>query len=199
MAWKTIATDLFVFQDKTYILIIDLFSHFSVVRQLHGESTKVVLNALKDIFSNFGIPESIIGDNGPCYKSQEFNTFCAKFEINHITGASYNHQANSIAECMIETIKQLMVKNQGDTWLALWILKSTPMDGIDRSPAELLCNRHFRTNIPMIQHASDLSHKARLHNEDSTKYQTGSKDLVPLSLGSHVLYDKNPERKFKKT
>ena len=65
------------------------------------------------------------------------------------------------------------------------------MNGIDRSPAELLCNRHFRTNIPMIQHASHLSYKARLHNEDTTKYQTDSKELVPLSLGTHMLYDKN--------
>ena len=175
VAWKTVATDLFMFQDKTYILIIDLFSHFPVVRQLCGESIKLVLDALKDIFSNFGIPESIISNNGQCYKSQEFNTFCAKFEINHITGASYNHQANSIAERMIQTIKQLMVKNQSNTWLALLILKSTPMNGIDRSPAELLCNRHFRTNIPMIQHASDLSHKARLHNEDSTNTKLGVK------------------------
>ena len=87
-----------MFQDKTYILIIDLFSHFPVVRQLHGKSMKVVLNALKEVFSDFGIPESIISNNSPCYKSQEFNTFCAKFEINHITGASYNHQVDSIAE-----------------------------------------------------------------------------------------------------
>ena len=99
-------------QEKTYILIIDLFSHFAVVRQLHGESTKLVLDALKNVFSNFGIPETIISDNGPCYKSQEFNNFCAKFVINHITGASYNHQANSIAECMIQTIKQLMVRTR---------------------------------------------------------------------------------------
>ena len=111
-----------MFQDKTCILIIDLFSCFPVVRQLHGECTKVVLNALKDVFSDFRIPESIINDNDPCYKSQEFNKFCAKFEINHITGASYNHQANSIAECMIQTIKQLMVKNQNDSWLVLLIL-----------------------------------------------------------------------------
>ena len=50
----------------------------------------------------------------------------------------------------------------------------------------------------MIQHASDLSHKASLHNEDPTKYQTGSKELVPLSLGSHVLYDKNPDNSTKR-
>ena len=183
---------------KTYILIIDLFSRFPVVRQLCGESIKLVLDALKDVFSDFGIPETIIIDNGPCYKSQEFRDFCAKFKISHITGASYNHQANSIAEHMIQTIKQLMVKNQNDTWLAMLILKSTPMTEIDKSLAEHLCNRHFRTNIPMIQHTSDLSHKARPCNEDPTKYQTGSKELVPLSLSSHVLYDKNPDNSTKR-
>ena len=67
------------------------------------------------------------------------------------------------------------------------------MTGIDRSPAELLCNRCFKTNIPMIQHASNLSSQAKLRNEDPTKYQTGSKELVPLNLGSHVLYNKNPD------
>ena len=194
VAWKTVTTDLFMFQDKTYILIVDLFSSFPVVRQLHWESTKLVLDALKDIFSNFGIPEAIISDNGPCYRSWEFSQFCSRFEIKHSTGAAYNHQANAIAERSIQTIKQLMVKNQGDTWLALLILKSKPMTGIDKSQAELLCNRHFRTNIPMIQHASNLSHRARLRNEDSTKYQTGSKELVPLSLGSCVLCDKNPDK-----
>ena len=193
VAWKTIATDLFMFQDKTYMVAVDLFSRFPVVRQLCEENMKLVLDTLKGVFSDFGIPETIVSDNGPCYKSQEFNNFCARFEINHITGASYNHQANSIAERMIQTIKQLMVKNQKDTWLALLILKSMPVNGIDRSPAELLCSRHFRTNIPMIQHASDLSYKARLRNENQTKYQTGSREMVPLSLGSRVIYDKNPD------
>ena len=173
--------------------MVDLFSHFPVVRQLSGENMKTMLKALQNVFADFGIPETIISDNGPCYKSQEFNNFCARFEINHITGASYNHQVNSIAEHMIQTIKHLMVKNQNDTWLALLILKATPKTGIDRSPAELLCNRCFRTNIPMIQHVSNLSSQAKLHNEDPTKYQTGSKGLVPLNLGSCVLYNKNPD------
>ena len=29
----------------------------------------------------------------------------------------------------------MMIKNQNDTWLALLILKSAPISGIDRSPA----------------------------------------------------------------
>ena len=111
-----------------------------------------MINAMKGVFSDFGTPQTIISDNGPCYKSHEFNNFCVRFDINHITGLLFNHQADSIAERMIQTIKHLMVKNQNDTWLAMSILKSTPITGIDKSPAELLCNRCFRTNIPLIQH-----------------------------------------------
>ena len=88
------------------MVVIDIFSHFPVVSQLHGESMKLVLNALKDVFSDLGIPEVIISDNGPCYKSKEFHTFCAKFDIVHQTRASYNHQANSVAQHAIQTIKQ---------------------------------------------------------------------------------------------
>ena len=80
--------------DKTNILMIDLFLHIPVVRQLSGENTRTVLKTVQNIFADFGIPEAIISDNGPCYKSQEFRDFCARFEIDHITGASYNHQAN---------------------------------------------------------------------------------------------------------
>ena len=78
------------------------------------------------------------------------------------------------------------------------ILKATPMTGMDRSPAELLRNRCFTTNIPIIQHANNLSSQTKLHNEDPSKYQTGSKALVPLNLGSCVLYDKNPDNTTKR-
>ena len=117
--------------------MIDLFSQFPVVRQLHAETMKVVLNGLKNVFSDFVIPETIISDNGPCYRSQEFKEFCLRYDISHQTGAAFNHQDSSIAERVIQTV----VKNQNDMWLALLIIKSTPITGIDKCPAELLCNR----------------------------------------------------------
>ena len=105
-----------MFEDCTYIIVVDVFSCFPVVKQLRGESTKLVLNALQNIFCDFGIPESIISEKGPCYRSQEFSQFCTKFEIKHISGAACNHQANAIAERSIQTVKHLMAKNQGDFW-----------------------------------------------------------------------------------
>ena len=82
-----------------------------------------------------------------------------------------------------------MTKNPNDTLL---ILKSMPINGIKRSPAELLCHRRFRTNLPIMKYSSDLSDQTKLR-DDPTKYQTGSKALVPMNLGSRILYDKSPD------
>ena len=59
-------------------------------------------------------------------------------------------------------VKHLIAKNQGNSQLTLLIFKSMPVTGIDKSPSELLCNRKFRTNLPIIQHASDLADKSKL-------------------------------------
>ena len=192
-----VASDLFIFNDKTFILVVDLFSRFPVIRKLAGESTCVVLEAMKDIFSDFEIPETIINDNGPCYKSQEFSDFCQKFEVEHITGSAYNHQANAIAERNIQTIKHLMSKNPNNEWLALLIFKSTPMTGIDKSPSELLCNRKFWINLPLIQHASELASKAKLKTHVKTSMDNTGKDLPLIPIGSQIVYNSNPDHKTK--
>ena len=47
IAWKTVATDLFFYDSKCYLLVIDFFARFPVVRLLPNETTKFVLNCLK--------------------------------------------------------------------------------------------------------------------------------------------------------
>ena len=140
--------------------------------------------------------QTIITDNGPCYKSHEFEEFCSRFEIEDLTGSAYNHQANAIAERNIQTIKNLMAKNPRDIWLALLIFKSTPITGIDRSPYESLCSHKFKTNLPMIQQASHLAQHAKLKSMESNVDSKG-KDLVPIPIGSHIIYDSNPDHKMK--
>ena len=123
--------------------------------------------------------------------------FCQKFEIEHITGSAYNHQANAIAERNIQTIKHLMSKSLNDEWVALLIFKSAPITGIDKSPSELLCNRKFQTNLPLIQYASELASKAKLKTHAKTSMNNTGKDLLPIPIGSKIIYDSNPDHKTK--
>ena len=87
-----------------------------------------------------------------------------------------------------------MAKNPRDIWLALLIFKLMPITGIDRSPSELLCCHKFKTNLPLIQQASHFAQHAKLK---STNVDSKGKDLIPIPIGSHIIYDSNPDHKTK--
>ena len=59
-AWTTIQMDLFTLEGHTFLLVVDMTSRFSVVRILNTETTKSVLNALKGVYCNFGLPKDSI-------------------------------------------------------------------------------------------------------------------------------------------
>ena len=64
---------------------------FPVVRILNSETTSSVLNALKGIYCNFGLPRKLLSDNGPCFKSADFKEFHAKLGMMTETCSAYNH------------------------------------------------------------------------------------------------------------
>ena len=109
-----------------------------------------VINALKGIYCNFGLPKRIISDNGPCFKSKEFSDFHTKLGIVTETISSYNHASLGSAERMVQTVKQIMVKNPENTWLTMLIFKATMIPEIQKSPGELLNSWKYRTNLPMV-------------------------------------------------
>ena len=109
-----------------------------MVRILRNETTSCVLNALKGIYCDFGLPKTIISDNGPCFKAKEFSEFHTKLGVVTETISSYNHASLGSAERMVQTVKQIMVKNPQNTWLAMLIFKATMIPEIQKSPAELL-------------------------------------------------------------
>ena len=62
--------DVFEHNEKQYILLVYYFSKFPIICRLHSMSTGTVNNQLKGIFSKNGIPENIISDGGPQFRSQ---------------------------------------------------------------------------------------------------------------------------------
>ena len=79
--WTLLEMDIFTCEDQSFLLIVDEMSRFPVVRILANETTRSVLNAIKDIYCNFGLPKRVLSDNGHCFKSREFKEFHAKLNI----------------------------------------------------------------------------------------------------------------------
>ena len=142
--WTLLEMDLFALEDHTFLLVVDVTSHFPVVRILSNETIRAVINALKGVYSNFGLPKRVLSDNGPCFKSQEFTNFHAKLSIKVEKLSPYKHQSVGSVERMVQTIKQIMVKNAENAWLAILIFRATDIPGVNKSPSELLNGRKYQ-------------------------------------------------------
>ena len=90
-AWTNIQMDLFTLDSQTFLLVVDVTLRFAVVRILRNEMTTSVINALKGIYCDFGLPRKIISDNKPCFSSVDFKEFHNKLGVSTDTINSYNH------------------------------------------------------------------------------------------------------------
>ena len=148
--WTLVEMDIFTCKDDTFLLTVDVTSRFPVVRILSSETNRSVLNAIKGIYSEFGLPKRVLTDNGSCFKSRDFTEFHAKLDIKVEHSSAYNHQSVGSVECMVQTMKQILRKNGENAWLAMLIYRATDIPGINKSPSELLNGRKYRTNLPVI-------------------------------------------------
>ena len=70
--WEQLGLDIFTLKNTHYLLVIDYFSRFPVVKQLQSLHSLSIIKHLKDIFTEIGIPTSIVSDGGTQFTSQEF-------------------------------------------------------------------------------------------------------------------------------
>ena len=152
--WQHIATDLFELQREHYLLIIDYYSKYPFVYKMNNACTSTnVINILKKLFAEQGVPETLMSDNGRQYSSTEFAEFTKSWNFKHITSSPYNPRSNGLAERTVQTIKRTLIKTN-DPYKALLLLRATPIDAHLRSPAELLYNRRLTTILPTTLHDS---------------------------------------------
>ena len=91
---ELLGVDVVQFQCQRALVTVDYYSGFLTYDTLSRETTEAVTKALNNIFRKFGLPERIISDNGPCFKSEKFRLFCDQLDIGHVTFSPYHHQSN---------------------------------------------------------------------------------------------------------
>jgi hypothetical protein len=202
--WFKLGSDLFEFKGEQYCLVVDYYSKFPEIVKLGKHSTsQAVITALKSIFSRHGIPRILVSDNGPCYASAEFRKFVSDWEFVHITSSPKYPRSNGMAERYVQTIKNLLMKAR-DPYLAMLEYRTTPVDDIGLSPAQLLMSRRLNAKIPT--HASLLKPEPvntktvneKLNDKQVLQkmyYDRGTKELSPLKPGEGVRVW-NPDKKI---
>lgn len=150
LPFELVASDIFEFDGKHFILLVDYFSKYIEVDELKDLRSRTAIEILKSQFSRHGIPSALRTDNGPQYASEEFRDFCESYGISHITSSPHTPHSNGEAERAVQTVKRLWNKAP-DRHLALLDYRTTPLETVELSPAQLLMGRRPRNKLPTAQ------------------------------------------------
>ena len=145
--WQKVAMDLFTLDGFCYLIIVDYFSRYPEFIKLRTTTSSSIIEAVKAVFSRHGIPETVLSDNGPQFSSMEFAKFASDYSFRHTTRSPHFPQSNGLAECIVQTVKNLL-KGSSDPYLAILSYRSTPFPWCNLSPAQLLMGRQLRTTLP---------------------------------------------------
>ena len=141
----------------TYLVVVDAYSKFPEVVKMTSTTSTATVNALRDIFSRYGLPEIMVSDNGPQFIASEFQQFCRKNGIMHRTSAAYKPSTNGQAERVVQILKSAIAqarvtKQDVNVVLArsLLVYRNTPHTTTGEAPSVLLMGRKLRTRLDLI-------------------------------------------------
>ena len=78
----SVGMDLFDADGKKWLVMVDRYSGYAFLKQLHLTTTAKIINAVRDWFMDYGWPDVIRSDGGPQFR-QEFADFCKLNSISH--------------------------------------------------------------------------------------------------------------------
>ena len=96
------------FLQQMFLIMIDSFSKWPEVIVMKSTSATKTIDELRCLLSRWGIPEQIVSDNGPQFKSDEFKQFLSENGITHLTTVLYFPATNGQAERLVQTIKKAL-------------------------------------------------------------------------------------------
>jgi transposase InsO family protein len=139
-----------------YVLTFqDELSKFTLaIPIIQQDATTVARAFVEEIILKFGIPQSILTDQGSNFMSEVFRNVCKILKIKRIKCTAYHPQTNVALErthrVLVEYLRCLILEDQSnwDLWLsyATFVFNTTTHTSTGFTPHELLFGR--KPNIP---------------------------------------------------
>ncbi|XP_060881762.1 uncharacterized protein K02A2.6-like [Metopolophium dirhodum] len=102
--------DFLYLQGKNYLIMTDIFTKWPEVAEMKIMNSCSVIEKLREIFARFGLPNKIVSDNGPQFRSEEFIQFCKNNMIRFVTSPPYHPATNGSAENAVKSLKNGILK-----------------------------------------------------------------------------------------
>lgn len=133
---------------------VDAYSKWPIVKLMKSTTANMTVEVLRSIFSDCGIPDMIVSDNGPQFKSEEFSNFLQKNGVKHVTSAPYHPKSNGLAERFVQSVKQSIKASKHDegslqTKISRFLMqyRNTEHPTTKETPAQLFFGRKLMTKL----------------------------------------------------
>ena len=138
-----------------FLVITDAHSKWVEILPTKDTSSACTIKLIRNVFAHFGLPLTLVSDNGPNFVSKEFELFLQKNGICHVTSAPYQPSTNGQAENSVKNLKNFLKHCAGEDWKVkldkfLFQYRVTPHATTGVSPAELMFGRKLRTVFDLV-------------------------------------------------
>lgn len=138
------------------LIVIDAHLKWIEVIPLLTATVGTTIQQLRKLFSQFGLPETIVSDNGPQFTARKFQVFCSSNEIRHTLISPYHPSSNGLAERAVRIVKQglrritegSMLEHLSRLLFQYWL---SPQTTTGTAPAELLLGRRPRSWLDLLK------------------------------------------------
>nr|XP_039266275.1 uncharacterized protein K02A2.6-like [Styela clava] len=183
--------------NENFLVVVDAHSKWPEVLRMPSTTSEKTVDALRSLFSKYGLPEILVSDNAPNLSSKEFRDFMIRNGIKQIFSSPYHPSSNGEAERNVRTFKTALktLKRLPGTLnqkLASFLLtyRTTPHSTTKCTPAELFMKRRLRTRLDLM--------KPNLSNSMQKRTTPVQKPIRNLEVGNRVQVRdyRDPNRKW---
>ncbi|XP_049866275.1 uncharacterized protein K02A2.6-like [Pectinophora gossypiella] len=146
---------------RTYLVIVDASTKWvEVYDMVTNTTTSAVIEKMCDCFSRFGLPNTIVSDNGTAFCSKEFRHFCSLNGTSHVTSPAYHPASNGQAESFVKIVKKgikssLLGSNsvrESKIKLLKYLMdyRNSIHSITGNSPSQLVFGRKLKTRLDLI-------------------------------------------------
>ena len=150
---------------KMILIVVDAYTKWIEAHVMTSSTSEATVARLRMTFSQFGLPDIVVSDNGTCFTGRPFQEFMKANGIRHVTSAPFHPATNGQAERAVQIIKTGIKKMSGDLTLriarVLFRYRVTPHSTTGRSPSELMFGRTLKTHFDLLHPQNTLVTKVQ--------------------------------------
>ena len=159
--WAELSIDFYgpLKNGKYLLVLVDDYSRYPIVKLINSTGASSVIPLLTDIFSTFGVPDTMRSDNGPPFNGMPFKQFAKDQGFRHRRITPLWPRANGIAERFMRNLGKL-VKNSSSSGSKLESelvsflrnYRATPHASTKTTPHQLLFKTKSSTSkLPVLR------------------------------------------------